>query len=44
MQIISLFNHNALGTIASDGFYILIADSDDVMTTNMHANVKVQNL
>ncbi|XP_031554301.1 MMS19 nucleotide excision repair protein homolog isoform X2 [Actinia tenebrosa] len=40
-KIISIFSNDSVGKVAADGFYILIADSDDVMTSQMHADIKL---
>jgi hypothetical protein len=38
---LSLFSDDSLGKVAADGFYILIVDSEDVMTVQMHADIRV---
>ncbi|KAK3698089.1 hypothetical protein QZH41_017527, partial [Actinostola sp. cb2023] len=40
-KIISLFDNDDLGKVACDGFYILIVDSEDIMTTSMHADIRI---
>ena len=40
-QLLKMFTVSGAGRIAADGFYIIMADNDDVMNQKMHANIRV---
>ena len=41
LQVLSLLVDRAVGRVAADGFYVIMADYEEVMSTKMHVNYRV---
>jgi len=41
LQVFSLLVDQNVGRVAADGFYIIVADYEEVMSVKMHANYRV---
>ena len=41
-QVLSLLVDETVGRLAADGFYIIMADFEEVMNVKMHVNYKVR--
>ena len=41
LQVLGLMKEREVGRLAADGFYIIVADFDEVMNVKMHANCRV---